>query len=1348
VLDAAWEGMTVRVLRAPMDGAPPPRFTLALLGGFRLTGPDGVVDLPSKKLAGLLAYLACTAPQPQPRDRLMTLFWGSHFDAQAKQNLRQALTRLRKVLGPDALESDGEVVGLNTAAVRCDVSRFEALLREDSREALSAAADLYRGRLIDDIAVSEEGWNEWLTAERERLLELALGAMMRVGEQELAAGRAEQALKAGRRAIALNNMREDAHRLLLKALAATGRKAEALKHYQDLVALLKRELNTEPDAATKSLVGQLGSMQPSGSINEAKSPPPQPDRPTTAPSPIPIVGRARGHEASAENRAAPGALSSEASVRRVDPERRLLTILVCDLVGSGPLSAQLDPEDMLDLLAAFRKGVATAVAPFEGFVAQYLSERAHLYFGYPTAHEHDAERALRAGFAILGMVKTLKVAGGMPLQARVGIATGLVVIGEQSGSADARQPVAIGETPDLAAQLQAMAAPGEIVIAASTRRLVGRMFEYRALDAGEGLLPSEAWQVRGEAAGISRFDARRADRLSPLVGRQEEMELLLRRWDQAKSGEGRVVLLSGEPGIGKSRIAETLQVRLAGESHALLRYFCSPHHMHSALHPFIVQLERAASFEPGSTAAAKLDRLEVLLKPAAKNASRDVALIAELLAVPADQRYLALAVSPQQKREMILAALLDQLDGVAAQSPVLIVFEDAHWIDPTSLDLLDRTVARVTDLPVLLVITSRPELQPTWVGDPHVTMLPLSRLGRRDSAAIIAGVTGDKALPDAVVEQVLAHTDGVPLFVEELANTLMESGLLRETPDRYVLDGPLPPLAIPTSLQASLVARLDRLGPVKDVAQIAAAIGREFSHELLSAVAASAAEDLDAALERLTASGLISRRGSPPVATYAFKHALVQDAAYATMLRSRRRQLHARIAEVLIERFPALAESQPEFVAHHFTEAGLAGEAIGYWLKAGRLATARSASREAVGSFERALKLVEAQPETRERLEQAIDLRFDLRSALFQLGEFERITGYLREAEALARTLGDQRRLGQLSVYLCHARFMAGHPREALEFGQNAQAIAESLGDVALQVTANHALGVACLSTGDYRQAEEVLRKVLGLLDGDRRRELFGQTIFPAVATLGNLTLLCADQGRFKEAIADGQEGLRLAEELDHPYSLAYVLWALARPYIIRGDFGEAIGLLERGMALSREWNLTFLSMLNTGSLGYAYALAGRIAEGVSLLERALGAKEATQAGALQPLLLIYLGEAYILADRLDDAVAFAGRAQILAHERGQHGYEAQALRLLGEVSARRDPVEQAERHYRAALALAEQFGFRPLVAYCHLGLGTLFRHARKRKQAQQYLTSATTMYREMGMTYWPEQAEAEMRQL
>src|SRR5216683_2786660 len=1057
-----------------------------------------------------LAYLACSAPEPQSREKLATLLWGSHFEAQAQQNLRQTLFRLRRALGHHALMSDGDDVWLAPGVIDCDVTRLKALSGEGSRASLAAAADLYQDPLLADVNIAEEAWADWLGVERRRLEGLALDAMIRYAGQALQSGNAESALKAANRAISVNALREDAHRLIVQALAATGRKAEALKHYQDLVALLKRELNTEPDAATRSLVAELRTTQPPGRLPAAEIAKP----------------------ALADNPAAGGA------------ERRQLTIMACNMVDSAALSARLDPEDMRDLIASFHKGIADVVARFDGFVAQYLGDGVLVYFGYPAAHEHDTEQAVRAGLAILDAVGTLKVASDMTVQARVGIATGLVVVGEPLGTGDTRQHVAIGETPDLAARLQALASPGEVVIAASTRRLVGRMFDCRALNAIEvkGLpQPVEAWQVRGETAGVSRFEARRTGALSPLVGRQEEIELLLRRWVQAKVGEGRVVLLSGEPGIGKSRIAENLLAGLEGEPHVRLRYFCSPHHTHSPLYPFIAQLERAAGFEPGDDARAKLDKLEALLKPAATNVPRDVALIAELLGVPADGRYPALAVSSQQKREMTLTAFLDQLDGVAARNPVLVVFEDAHWIDPTSQDLLDRTAARVANLPVLLVVTVRPELQPTWVGQPHVTMLPLSRLGRRDSAGIIGGVTKNKALPDAIVEQVLAHTDGVPLFIEELTSTLLESGLLRETPDRYVLDGPLPPLAMPTTLQASLVARLDRLGSVNDVAQIGATIGREFSHELAAAVSDLAPMDLAARLERLTGSGLVSRRGTPPDAAYSFKHALVQDAAYGTLLKSRRRQLHSNIAKVLVERFPAMAESQPEVVAHHFTEAGLASEAIGYWRRAGQLAAARSAHREAVASFERALHLLETQPETRERLELAIDLRFDLRAAHFQLGEgFERVLAYLYEAEGLARRLNDQRRLGQLSDYLCHIRINSGHPREAIGFGQNAQAIAESFGDLALQVTTNLNLGWAYHFAADDRSAEQLIRKVLGLLEGDRRRERFGQTIFPAVAALGYLTWILAEQGRFAEAIARGEEATRLAEALDHPYSLAF----------------------------------------------------------------------------------------------------------------------------------------------------------------------------------------------------------------
>jgi tetratricopeptide (TPR) repeat protein len=976
-----------------------------------------------------------------------------------------------------------------------------------------------------------------------------------------------------------------------------------------------------------------------------------------------------------------------------------------------------------------------------------LSDGVLVYFGYPAAHEHDAEQAVRAAVAILDADRSLRASADTPARTRVGIATGLVVVGEQ-GTGDTRQRVAIGETPNLAAQLQAVAAPGEVVIAAGTRRLVGRMFDCRAL-AGEernGLpLSLEAWQVRGETAGVSRFDARRRAALTPFVGRQEEMDLLLRRWGQAKAGDGRVVLLSGEAGIGKSRIAESLLARIEGEPHARLRYFCSPHHVQSPLHPVIAQLEQAAGFEPDSSAGAKLDKLMSLLEPTSTNLSRDVALVAELLGVPTDERYPALAVSPQQKREMTLIALLEQLEGAAARVPVLIVFEDVHWIDPTSLDLLDRAIARLANLRVLLVVTFRPDFQPTWVGLPHVTTLPLSRLGRRDSASIIGGITRGKALPDAVVEQILSHSDGVALFLEELTRMLLESGPLRETAESYVLDGSLPPLTIPTTLQASLAARLDRLGSGKDVALIGAALGREFAHELIAAASGMAPSDLDAALERLTASGLVSRRGTPPHATYVFKHALVQDAAYATMLKSQRRELHASIANALVEQFSTLAQNQPEVVAHHFGEAGSANEAIGYWRRAAQLASARSAMREAVSSFERALELLEALPETRERQEQAIDLRCDLSNALFALGTFE--LRFLRAAASLAEALDDRRRLGQVSVYLCRNAFMAGLLREAREFGQRAVALAKSLDDVLLDVTGSLYFGASCFHLGDYARAEDLLLRVLQSLEGDRRRERFGLAGFPAVIALGFLAWLLADRGKFEQAIAYGEEGLRLADSLDHPYSQVFALWMLGRAHVIRGDLSNAIRLHQRGLARSREWKLTLYSLHHMGSLGYAYALLGRVADGIPLLQDARAAIDGMEYGLAELMLLEDIGETYLAADRLADALDIAQRVLDLARERDQVNCEAWALRLAGEVASRRDPALHADDRLRNALALAEELGMRPLVARCHLGLGKLARRMGKQQVAQEHLSAAATMCREMGMRFWLEQAEAEMGQ-
>jgi AAA ATPase domain/Adenylate and Guanylate cyclase catalytic domain len=529
------------------------------------------------------------------------------------------------------------------------------------------------------------------------------------------------------------------------------------------------------------------------------------------------------------------------------------------------------------------------VRSFDGFVAKYMGDGVLIYFGYPRAHEDNAERGVRAELGVVDAVARLEIKS-VELQARIGIATGLVVVGDLIGEGSAQEQSVVGETPNLAARLQTLAEPGAVVIAAGTRRLVGDLFEYRDLGAVEvkGIAgPVPACQVLRPSAVESRFEALRGSALSRLIGRDEEIDLLLRRWARAQAGDGQVVLISGEPGIGKSRITAALEERLHAEPHLRLRYFCSPYHQDSALFPFIDQLGRASEFARDDTAVVKLEKLEALLALAAPP-QEDVALLADLLSLPASDRYPLPNLSSQRKKERTLEALIRQLEGLACRQPVVMGFEDAHWSDPTSRELLDLIVERVRSLSVLLIVTFRPEFQPQWTGQPQVSMLTLNRLDRRDRTILVEQIAGTKALPDGVVAQIADRADGVPLFVEELTKSVLESGLLREEADHYVLDGPLPPFAIPTSLHDSLMARLDRLPSVRHVAQIGAAIGREFPHALLRAVSRLPEEELQAALGRLVASELVFQRGMPPEAIYAFKHTLVQDAAHGSLLRSTR----------------------------------------------------------------------------------------------------------------------------------------------------------------------------------------------------------------------------------------------------------------------------------------------------------------------------------------------------------------------------------------------------------------------------------------------------------------------------
>src|SRR6516164_1453805 len=680
-----------------------------------------------------------------------------------------------------------------------------------------------------------------------------------------------------------------------------------------------------------------------------------------------------GTEPPTGTQSATSATSASTAAPTIDAERRQLTVMFCDLVGSTALSTRHDPEDLRELIGDYHRAVAETVGRFDGFVAKYMGDGVLIYFGYPQAHEDDAERSVRAGLAVIEAVGRLPAR--QHLNVRLGIATGLAVVGDLIGEGAARERGVVGETPTLAARLQGLAAPNTLVIAEATRRQVGGLFDLADLGA-QALAgfsdPQPAWRVIGESGMLSRFEALRSGE-TPLVGRDEEVELLVRRWEQAKTGEGRVVLISGEPGIGKSRLTAALFEHIGTEPNTRLRYFCSPHHQDSALYPFIAQLERAAGFTRDDTVETKLGKLRALLAPGSRN-DDDITLSNELLSLP--NTVADLNLSPQRKREKLFEALLNQLEAEAQRRPLLMVFEDAHWIDPTSRDLLDFTVDRVRHLPVLLAITFRPEFQPPWSGRAHVTSLALNRLGERDGEALVQTLAGNAALTPEIVAEIVERTDGVPLFVEELTKAVLESATQSDRVAAVLATISAAALSVPATLHASLMARLDRLGPMpKEIAQIGAVLGREFAYELIEPVAQRPERELQAALDQLGDAGLLFCRGIAPHASYLFKHALVQDAAYSTLLRRRRQELHTRVAAVLEGHFADLVDRQPELLAHHLTSAGDTERAVDQWLKAGRHAAARFTYREAIAHFQRGLGLLQSLEESLVRDGREIELQ-------------------------------------------------------------------------------------------------------------------------------------------------------------------------------------------------------------------------------------------------------------------------------------------------------------------------------------------------------------------------------------
>jgi class 3 adenylate cyclase len=794
-----------------------------------------------------------------------------------------------------------------------------------------------------------------------------------------------------------------------------------------------------------------------------------------------------------------GAPSSpvKASAALIDvAERRQLTVMFCDLVGSTAMSARLDPEDMREVIRAYQDACSGAIARYDGFVAKFMGDGVLAYFGFPRAHEEDAERAVRAGLDILSAVGKLETAAKEWLQVRIGVATGIVVVGDLVGHGSAQEQAVIGDTPNLAARLQALAEPGTLVIAEATRRLLGGAFELKAL--GPQILKGfdaavPAWAVLREAENLSRFEASRSHGLTPFVGREQEVALLIERWREAREGEGQIVLLSGEAGIGKSRILAALRERIGSEPYITMRYQCSPHHVNDAFYPVASHIWHAANFVSGEPAGMRLDKLEAMIARSGVSSQDTAPYLAALLSIPFEGRYPPIETSPGDQKERTITALIDLFAGLTKDAPVLVLLEDAHWIDPTSLDLFGRLVDRLSEFRALLVITFRPEFVAPWQGRAHVTSLSLNRLGHRQALAMIERVTGGKALPTEVTEQIVAKTDGVPLFVEELTKTILESGLLREESGAYALASALTPLAIPSTLQDSLMARLDRLAPVREIAQIGAAIGRDFSFRLLEAVSPIQGPALQEALGRLVAAELIFGRGAPPNANYTFKHALVQDTAYSSLLRGRRQRIHAEIARVLVERFPDQVESAPAVIAHHYTEAGLAEPAAHNWLAAAELAHARASPTDANHFAEVGLAQLPRIPEGPDRQSLELALQIANANALLAMKGYNapETLAALNSARALIdASIGSDLQRFTVLYGLGAASYIGARVQPALALAREIVEVADRQADTTYRLVAYRLLGTVQGLAGQTRDGLASLEQAERYRDPERDKRL------------------------------------------------------------------------------------------------------------------------------------------------------------------------------------------------------------------------------------------------------------------
>jgi class 3 adenylate cyclase/predicted ATPase len=1018
-----------------------------------------------------------------------------------------------------------------------------------------------------------------------------------------------------------------------------------------------------------------------------------------------------------------------------EAERRQLTVLFCDLVDSTKLASQLDPEDLREVVRAYQEACAKVIARFEGHIAQYLGDGLLVYFGYPLAHEDDAQRAVRAGLGIVeavGQLNTRLAQGrGVRLAVRLGIHTGLVVVGEVGGGTRQEQ-LALGETPNLAARLQGIAAPNTVVISAATHQLLGGFFACQSL----GTLPLrgiaqplEVYKVLYEGMARSRLEAAGSTGLTPLVGREQEVALLLERWTQVKDGLGQVVLLSGEAGIGKSRLVQVLKEHVAAEFQTWLTPCqCSPYYQNTALYPMIELLERVAlHFEREESPQQKLRKLEGFLVQYGLPLAEAVPLFTSLLSLPLLADYAPLTVSPEQQKQQTLHALLTILLRIAEQQPLLFVIEDLHWVDPTTLELLSLLVDQGPTARILALLTCRPDFSPLWTGRAHLTQLTLPRLPRRQAAEMTHQVAHGKALPPEVVEQVVAKTDGVPLFVEELTKMVLESGLLREGEDRYELTGPLPPLAIPATLHDSLMARLDRLATVKGIAQLGATLGREFAYDLLQAVSPWDETTLQRGLHQLVEAEFLYQQGLPPQATYLFKHALIQDTAYQSLLRSTRQQYHQRIAQVLEGRFPEICAMQPELLAHHFTEAGLHAPAVEAWREAGQRSAARSAYVEAIAHVSKGLEVLANLPETAIRTEQELVLHLMLGTALQTTKGYA--TPAVEQVYARARELSQQvRESPQLLQVLLGLRgfyHVRGDFHTARELGEQAMALTSRVQDPELMADAHYSLGHTLFSLGAFTTARAHFEHGVASAGRQAQRAApFASVIHPEVSNRALLAASLGYLGYVDQALTQVQQGCAVAQELRHPPSLEFALSYMARVHLLRREAPPAHTHSAAALAIAEEQRFAQRAGGNAVLRGWAVSRQGQAEEGIAQIRQGIAAFRATGATAWCHYWLALLVEASMAAGQIAQGLSAVTEALTLVRQNGECFHEAELHRLHGELLLQQPSpaIPQVLTCFHHALEVARHQEAKLLELRAAMSLARLWQQQGKRTEAHELL--------------------------